>query len=415
MHPPNSPPAQRQVQMGAPHPPGRFNKTCSGGHSGASAGSWPRPDSETRMLRACRTATETQWFRPVSASGAVRVLPVWLAAGLVLPGCRQQPGEQLSAQPSTAPPPAALAEPSTRRPTQAPLADERIDIVAGTFLAGSIPGQAGRLPELEPRRYEVQLGPFQIDRLAYPNDPGRPPLTGVTRDEARRLCRQRGARLCTELEWERACKGPASDRFAGVRGAAASAAGHEPRCAARRGIDPATQADNLGFRCCKGAPNAAVIKEPRLLQTFEKVRLKADRLAKLLASDPRTKALAQDVKFFREPDAANTVVARGPGDKQGFSFTVSPLLWHPVAGAEFLLLTARSGKDKSFVLCYYVLGKDDYRLASSFIMDHEPGPVAFAYSGYIRPRLHFSTCWGCPGETGKVLHRKPDSVVILQP
>jgi hypothetical protein len=108
-------------------------------------------------------------------------------------------------------------------------------------------------------------------------------------------------------------------------------------------------------------------------------------------------------------------VARGPGDKQGFSFTVSPLLWHPVAGAEFLLLTARSGKDKSFVLCYYVLGKDDYRLASSFIMDHEPGPVAFAYSGYIRPRLHFSTCWGCPGETGKVLHRKPDSVVILQP
>jgi hypothetical protein len=343
------------------------------------------------------------------------------------------------------------------------LADERIDIVAGTFLAGSIPGQPGRLPELEPRRYEVQLGPFQIDRLAYPNDPEQRPLTGVSRDEARRLCRQRGARLCTELEWERACKGPASDRFssgaswdprcaeqpracasgfdvlamggalrewtasdviptetdmprrAAVRGAAASAPGHEHRCAARRGIDPASQADDLGFRCCKGAPNAAVVKEPRLLQTFQKVRLKADRLAKLLASDKRTAALAEDVKFFREPDAANTVVARGPGDKQGFSFTVSPLLWHPVAGAEYLLLVGRSGKDCSFLLSYYVLGQDDYRLASSFIMHHEPGPVAFAYSGYIRLRLHFSTCWGCLGETGTILHRKPDSVVILQP
>ncbi|MCC6898276.1 MAG: hypothetical protein IT377_04840 [Polyangiaceae bacterium] len=48
-------------------------------------------------------------------------------------------------------------------------------------------------------------------------------------------------------------------------------------------------------------------------------------------------------------------------------------------------------------------------------MKNEPGPVAFAYSGYIRPRLHFSTCWGCPGETGKLLHREPDAVVIVQP
>jgi hypothetical protein len=29
--------------------------------------------------------------------------------------------------------------------------------------------------------------------------------------------------------------------------------------------------------------------------------------------------------------------------------------------------------------------------------------------------LHFSTCWGCPGETGKILFRKPERPVILQP
>jgi len=132
-------------------------------------------------------------------------------------------------------------------------------------------------------------------------------------------------------------------------------------------------------------------------------------------ADPRTKALAADVKFFREPDAANTVVSRGPGERKGFQFTVAPLLWNPVAGAEYLVLSARSGENLSFVLAYHVLLDDDYRLAASFVMKNEPGPVALIYSGYIRPRLHFSTCWGCPGETGKILYRQPDSVVIVQP
>ena len=121
------------------------------------------------------------------------------------------------------------------------------------------------------------------------------------------------------------------------------------------------------------------------------------------------------MKFFREPDAANTVVERGPGDRKGFSFTVAPLFWNPVAGAEYLVLSARSGEDTSFVVAYYVLGEDEYRLASSFVMSKEPGPVALAYDGYIRPRLHFSTCWGCPGESGKILYREPDAVAIVQP
>jgi hypothetical protein len=387
---------------------------------------------------------------------------IGLAASLLCLACSRESPKQAPAAAASVPA-SAVPKPSARRPKQAPLADERIDVVAGTFLAGSIPGQAGRVPELEPRRYEVQLGPFQIDRLPFPNDPNRRPVTSVSREEALRLCAERGARLCTELEWERACKGPASDHFssgeswdprcseepracasgfdvlamggalrewtasdviptdtdlprrAAVRGAAASEPTHAHRCAARRGIDPATRADDLGFRCCKGAPNAAVVREPKLGQTFQKSRLKAERLEQLLAADPQTASLAEEVLFFREPDAAKTVIARGPGDKKGFAFTVSPLLWQPVAGAEYLLVAGRSGEDTSFVLAYYVLGKDKYRLASSFIMQREAGPVAFAFSGYIRPRLHFSTCWGCPGETGKILFRKPDSVVILQP
>lgn len=379
----------------------------------------------------------------------------------VLPGCERSRSEDAAAPSASATPPTPSATASVRPPKQEPLADEKIDVPGGTFAAGSLPGDPGRLPGLEPRRADVDLGAFQIDRLPYPNDPRQPPLVNVSRDEAKRRCAERGARLCTELEWERACKGPDSEpyptgaawaercaveprscasgfdvlamgmgmrewtasdvvpedgpRRAAVRGAPAKAPATEHRCAARRGIDPETRADDLGFRCCAGAPNAAVVSEPKLGQTFRKVRITADRLEKLFAEHPRTKSLAKDVKFFREPDAANTVVARGPGDKKGFLFTVAPLIWNPVAGSEFLIVSGRSGESTSFVVVYHVLDEDRYALASSFIMLQEPGPVALAYSGYIRPRLHFSTCWGCPGETGKILHRDPDSVVILQP
>ena len=50
-----------------------------------------------------------------------------------------------------------------------------------------------------------------------------------------------------------------------------------------------------------------------------------------------------------------------------------------------------------------------------YFVDTTGYPVALAYNGYIRPRLHFSTCWGCPGETGKILYRDPDAAVVLQP
>jgi len=339
-------------------------------------------------------------------------------------------------------------------------AHEAVDIPGGAFFAGSLPGERGRLPEVEPLRYEVELGPFRIDRLPYPNDPALPAATGVTRTDAERLCTEAGARLCTELEWERACKGPGNDSYVTgaewenacsttpqrcasgfdvlamgvkarewVRGdvrdetgkllsvtrGTASSPDNGPRCALRGALPANTQSADLGFRCCHGAPNAATMPTPTLQAAFEKPSLPQERLKKLLLAEPRTQALATDLVYFREPDAANTVVARGPGDRQGFLFTGAPLLWRPVAGAEYLIVTARSGKDTSFVLAYYVLGKDDYKLASSFILKDEVGPVALAYSPSIRPRLHFSSCWGCPGETGKLLYRNTDTVAIIQP
>lgn len=382
-----------------------------------------------------------------------------LALGLVaLVSACQSRGER-SRTSSPTPAPSASVAASAHRPASEPAARETRSIPSGTLRAGSTPGDAGRVPELEAKDQEVELGPFGIDRLLYPNDPAKPPLLGKTRDEARRLCAERGARLCTEVEWERACKGPKQEpypsgpiwdpsctagaltcatgfdvlglgtiagewvageltmddkRRAIVRGAGKNAPPLDHRCAARHPTDPATQSEDIGFRCCTGAPNAAVVGEPKQGPVFTKTKLTADQLEQALAADPAGKALARDIKFFRE-DGANTVVARGPGEKKGFDFTVSPLLWNPTAGAEILLVAARSGDSTSFVAAFHVLPGGKYRLASTFVLQNEPGPVALAYTPDIKPRVHFTTCWGCPGETGKALFRKPETVVIVQP
>lgn len=367
-------------------------------------------------------------------------------------------------QPSSGAPSAsasASASTTPRAPVQAPLAGERVEIAGGVLRVGSSPGTPGRAPKLEPKPYEVELGRFSIDRLPYPNDPARPPKLGATREEARRLCAENKARLCTELEWERACRGPDNEPFSTGKeweascrtkpGACASAfgvlglgalpewtgsdvrpdrkspaaavrgglttdeGGASQRCGARTPVPP-DKSEGIAFRCCVGAPNAAVVKEPGKGQTFQRLSdFGAERLATLLKSHPKTVNLAKDLVFFREPDAANTVVARGPGDRKGFNFTVSPLLWNPSEGVDFLLVSARSGDSTSFVVAYHVLGKDQYQLAASFVMLNEPGPIAFAFSGSIKPRLHFSSCWGCLGETGKLLYRPPEDVAILQP
>jgi hypothetical protein len=157
------------------------------------------------------------------------------------------------------------------------------------------------------------------------------------------------------------------------------------------------------------------VEEPVDYEVFERPNLSPARIRKLLEADPLTAPLSKDLVLFADPEATNTVISRGPGDRKGFDFSTGPLLWSPTLGARFLVLGGKSGKDRSFALAYYVLPDDEYVLASSYIMDNEVGPVTFAYSDSIRPRLHFSTCWGCPGETGKLLFRKPGRVTILQP
>jgi hypothetical protein len=169
----------------------------------------------------------------------------------------------------------------------------------------------------------------------------------------------------------------------------------------------------VGFRCCYGAPNAASLDEPTLGRPYEEVQMDKEELRRLLESDPLTKDLADGASLFK-PEAAATVLARGPGESLGFTLTTSPVLWRPDRGSVYLVIAGKSKDKRSFVLAYYATPKTK-TLAGSFIMKNEPGPIALAYASSIRPRMHFSGCWGCPGETGKLLFRPPEELVMLQP
>jgi hypothetical protein len=329
-------------------------------------------------------------------------------------------------------------------------AEPIVHVPVGEFRAGSRPLEPGRHPETEAWPHAVTLGPFRIDRRARTAKEAQ----GFGFEEAQVACAEAGGRLCTEVEWERACKGPPSAIYAGgeqpctgptcssgydveglgtrlewtasafgasspfhgqrvLRGSAAGAPPAERRCARRTPESERAQTEPVTFRCCYGAPNAERLKDPEEKVSFREMDFPLAELAALLEKNDRTKALTKDLAYYKD-DAASTVLARGPGDTMGFSLTTRAVIWSPAQGVEMLVVSGRSGQRTAFVLAYFTAGEERV-LAGSFIMKNEPGPIALAYAPSIRPRMHFSSCWGCPGETGKLLFRPPESVVLLQP
>lgn len=344
-------------------------------------------------------------------------------------------------------------------------AGETVAIPPGRFFAGSVPGDEGRDPTMEPIAATYDLPGFTIDALPYPGRPGEPPRTGVSQAEASKLCAERGARLCTELEWERACRGPNGDPFSSgtawdptcaktpeqcvsgfgvrsmgsaleewtasalaestpkrfaVKGApgAGSAAAH--RCAARRASDPSGSGPSvggraIGFRCCSGPAPSVSIAAIEAAPTFRRASLDSGKLAEVLASIPELSRL-KGARFFKESEAAEvTEKAKNPPGA-GWTVTSDPIMWSPVAGTDLLVVTGKS-KGGAFVLALHRLqdgSSERYRLASSMIFANEQGPVVLAYQGNIRREIVWSMAWGAAGEGGAVTYRDDHRVVIVQ-
>jgi formylglycine-generating enzyme len=106
---------------------------------------------------------------------------------------------------------AVVTAPSTTEPG-APRSG-MVWIATGVLRAGSPIDEVPRMAEAELPGVDVPLSGFYIDTLPWPDEAGAIPTTNVSHDEAERLCESKSKRLCTELEWERACKGPGNTRY----------------------------------------------------------------------------------------------------------------------------------------------------------------------------------------------------------
>lgn len=239
---------------------------------------------------------------------------------VALPGCKNDDGDESDEGPRKK----EVADEDDDEETVAAEPDEdsgpTISLPAGTLLAGSRCYDVPRVRPDELEAEEVSLGSFEMDAYPYPNETGKPAKVGVTHEEAAKLCAERGKRLCGELEWERACKGPDNGKYpwgdtynkaacksqpdhvsgqrascksgfgmfeaAGLvwewtssdwergtpngdkvlRGAASDKVSYlDARCAFAKRGKPHQGNQEVGFRCCSGPDNAAkvVLRRPR--------------------------------------------------------------------------------------------------------------------------------------------------------
>lgn len=342
-------------------------------------------------------------------------------------------------------------------------ANETVNVPAGRFFAGSVPGDEGRDPTLEPVATTYDLPAFTIDALPYPGKPGEPAKTGVTQAEAAKACADRGARLCTELEWERACKGPNGDLFSAgaawdptcaktpeqcvsgfgvrsmgaaleewtasvvadspdakggpkkiaVRGAGAGAVPASHRCAARHGVDATAVGRPIGFRCCSGAAPSMSIAAIESAPTFRRATIDANKLGEIFNGIPELARLRAGVRFFKDSELADVTEKAKSPPGAGWNLTGDPILWSPVAGTEILVATGKS-KTSAFVVALHHLDGDRYRLASSMVFANEQGPVLLAYQGNVRREIVWTMAWGSAGEGGAITYRDDHRVVIVQ-
>jgi formylglycine-generating enzyme len=340
------------------------------------------------------------------------LVAVPLAVGA--PGCRDPKPDRAPVE--------AGAEPSgasSLGPPEAPPVPKKgmVWIPPGALVAGTPPDEFPRSADQEIPGEQVILKGFYIDVFAYPNEEGAIPRTGLSQPEARALCEEQGKRLCGELEWERACKGPKSSRYeygdayrpercgtgsapsmrpsgfklgcrsefgvhdlhggvwewtasawgrgverelATLRGGNAPAGELVGRCANAMGRPPSTKSDVIGFRCCAGPQNDA------------EVTLHVERGKKLELREGVEKKLALALAAQLPDDAKREL-----GDLSKFVFERS-WIWRPIGNEELRVIGGCSGLG-SEPNCGIVIAR---------IHLDRPKLVAWASSGHWAPTLH---------------------------
>ena len=346
-----------------------------------------------------------------------RRLAIVLLAAVACGGCRRDRADATAT--STEQSPSASADFGPPEPAPPPRRG-MVWIPGGALVAGTPPASLPRIADEEMPGEQVILRGFYIDEFPFPNEDGAIPLTNIPQSEAGRLCEEQGKRLCTELEWERACKGPENwpyeygerydakrcgtgtlpkllpngirvgcrgtfgvrdlhggawewtasewgrgthDGMMTVRGGNATAGELVGRCANAMGRPPEQPSGVVGFRCCAGQTNAATvnlqIKRGKSLEAGERIE---QGLVRQLV--PRLKQLAGE----ELPD---------PSD---FRFS-RMWIWRPIGNEELVVLGGCAGLGRQ-PACGIVVAR--------VVLDRA-SPLAWASSGHWVPNVHIDT------------------------
>lgn len=349
--------------------------------------------------------------------------------------------EASACEPRRAPEASADAASSDADGPAAPRPD-MVWIPPGTLLAGTPPRAVPRVADEEMAGEQVVMRGFYIDVYPYPNEAGGLPTAGLSRDEARELCVKQGKRLCTELELERACKGPdnhvyaygddykphvceteragvslrpngfldgcvsafgvrdlhgsiatwtssqwrrpaAGERdLAAVRGGTGGDGVLTSRCASGRGLPPSARRADVGVRCCAGEPNVfeVVLQVPP---------------SKALALLGPTPALAAALEPLAG-DAMGVVEGTRHGATHDPFTLERAWLWSPVGGEQLVLgggcAPPKRGSPKGRVqpLCGVLVTRPEGAVAADGATVPKLTSLLFASSGHWQPRLHLA-------------------------
>lgn len=107
---------------------------------------------------------------------------------------------------------AATPAPAVGASQDGPCPDGMRMVPAGTFKMGTGADDSMRGFD-EKALATVEVAAYCIDQFEFPNKRGVAPTVNVAFADAKRLCEGKGKRMCSEEEWEKACKGPGNARW----------------------------------------------------------------------------------------------------------------------------------------------------------------------------------------------------------
>lgn len=334
-------------------------------------------------------------------------------------------------------------------------------IPPGVLIAGTPPDRLPRVADEEMAGEQVVMRGYYIDIFPYPNEVGAIPTTNITQAEAKEICEGQGKRLCSELELERACKGPANTAYEygdtykasvcvtgtarslvpnGVNAGCQSAFGvHDlhggvgswsssqwrregakvglftvrggnglageliGRCANGKGVRADARRPDVGVRCCAGEPNS-----------FEVV-LAVTRGEPLRWQGPDNR-IAPQLEKLAPAEIQAAVSGRRPDDQ----FKVERMwVWHPLGNEELIVGGGCAHPASEHKMCGVVVARMrfDVPVALAFVSsdwweptvgETETARELFLYggdrNGAFRKRVSYE--WGRITEAAKERKRK---------